>query len=231
MAEALPEGSDRLLVAGDLTVVAPDGLAPGVEARLALLADREPGGAWRIHEPSLRRALDEGLTAADVLGFLRERSTTPLPQALEYLVADAARRHGRLRVGEASTYLRGDPALVAEVVRSANGRRLGLRELAPGVAVTQRPQRDLLAGLRKAGEAPLAEEIDGSPRLELRKAVRHQGRPLPGDLGAPRPAAAAIEPGALVARLRAASAGRGVEGSAAADPRHSPAGLEEARRG
>jgi hypothetical protein len=215
MAAALPEGSDRLLVAGDLTVVAPDGLAPGVEARLALLADREPGGAWRIHEPSLRRALDEGLSSEEVLDFLRARSATPLPQALEYLVGDAARRHGRLRVGGASTYLRGDPALVAGVVRSAAGRRLGLRELAPGVAVTQRPQRDLLVALRKAGEAPLAEEPDGSPRLESRKAVRHQGRPLPGELGAPRPAVAAVEPGELVALLRAsASAGNGANGAA-----------------
>lgn len=218
MAGALPQGSDRLLVAGDLTVVAPDGLAPGVESRLALLADREPGGAWRIHEPSLRRALDEGLGADEVLDFLRERSTTPLPQALEYLVGDAARRHGRLRVGGASTYLRGDPALVAGVVRSAAGRRLGLRELAPGVAVTQRSQRDLLAALRKAGEAPLAEEVDGSPRLESRKAVRHQGRPLPGDLGVARPPAAAVEPGELVARLRAAAASSAGGNGAAGGP-------------
>jgi Helicase conserved C-terminal domain len=242
MAGALPEGSDRLLVAGDLTVVAPDGLAPGVESRLALLADREPGGAWRIHEPSLRRALDEGLSAGDVLDFLRERSATPLPQALEYLVGDAARRHGRLRVGGASTYLRGDPALVAGVVRSAAGRRLGLRELAPGVAVTQRSQRDLLAALRRAGEAPLAEEADGSPRLESRKAVRHQGRPLPGDLGATPPPAAVAEPGELVARLRAAASSGGNGGAAAAGnaltgraspatPLDLPLDLEEVWRG
>jgi len=232
MAAALPEGSDRLLVAGDLTVVAPDGLAPAVEARLALLADREPGGAWRIHEPSLRRALDEGLSAEEVLGFLRERSATPLPQALEYLVGDAARRHGRLRVGSASTYLRGDPALVASVVRSAAGRRLGLRELAPGVAVTQRSQRDLLAALRKAGEAPLAEEPDGSPLLESRKAVRHQGRPLPGDLPAPRPAPATAEPAELIARLRAVPAGNGAAAPAAAgDSRQPPADLQGTRRG
>jgi hypothetical protein len=241
MAGALPEGSDRLLVAGDLTVVAPDGLAPAVQARLALLADREPGGAWRVHEPSLRRALDEGVTAEEMLGFLREHSATALPQALEYLIADAARRHGRLRVGGASTYLRGDPALVAEVVRSAAGRRLGLRELAPGVAVTQRPQRDLLAGLRKAGEAPLAEEADGSPRLESRKAVRHPGRPgagEAGEAGAPR-AEALVDPAGLVARLRAApSSGNGSAGPAGpgpgsgpAGPTHSPAGLEGARHG
>jgi hypothetical protein len=207
VAPLLPDASERFLIAGDLTVVAPGGLAPAIEARLTALADREASGAgtWRIHEPSLRRAFDEGRAAGEVLEFLREHSDTPLPQALEYQVVDAARRHGRLRVGAAATYLRGDPALVAGAVRTPALRRLGLRELAPGVAVTSRPQRELLAALRKAGEAPLAEEPDGSPRPETPRPVRHTPRP-PAGLGEPAPAANGHAPPArpadLVARLR-----------------------------
>jgi Helicase conserved C-terminal domain len=211
VAGVLPDGSERFLVAGDLTVVAPGGLAPAVETRLAGLADREGAGSgtWRIHEASLRRALDEGRSPDELLAFLRHHSSTPLPQALEYLVADAARRHGRLRVGGATTYLRGDPALVAGAVRSAAGRRLGLRELAPGVAVTGRSQRELLAALRKAGEAPLAEEPDGSPRPESSRPVRHAQRPAPDRLGRPAPALDGppdrdpeADPAAVVDRLR-----------------------------
>ncbi|HZA81391.1 MAG TPA: helicase-associated domain-containing protein, partial [Actinomycetes bacterium] len=143
----------------------------------------------------------------EVLAFLRRHSSTPLPQALEYLVADAARRHGRLRVGGATTYLRGDPALVAGAVRSAAGRRLGLRELAPGVAVTARSQPELLAALRKAGEAPLAEEPDGSPRPEGVRPVRHAQRPAPDRLGRPAPdgqpdRGPRADPAAVVDRLR-----------------------------
>jgi Helicase conserved C-terminal domain len=212
VAETLPDGPDRFLLAGDLTVVAPGGLAPGVETRLAGLADREAAGSgtWRISDASLRRAFDEGGTADEVLEFLRRHSSTPLPQALEYLVADVARRHGRLRVGGATTYLRGDPAAVAGAVRSAAGRRLGLRELAPGVAVTGRSQRELLAALRKAGEAPLAEDPDGSPRPEGSRPVRHVQRVAPDRLG--RAAASVngnaadrrpeLDPAAAVARLR-----------------------------
>jgi hypothetical protein len=211
-APALPDGSDRFLLAGDLTVVAPGGLAPGVETRLAGLADREAAGSgtWRIHDASLRRAFDEGRDAEEVLDFLRRHSSTPLPQALEYLVADVARRHGRLRVGGATTYLRGDPAAVTGAVRSAAGRRLGLRELAPGVAVTGRSQSELLAALRKAGEAPLAEEPDGSPRPEGARPVRHVQRvPLdrldrtsaaPNGHGADR--RPEIDPATAVDRLR-----------------------------
>jgi Helicase conserved C-terminal domain len=211
-AEVLPDGPDSFLLAGDLTVVAPGGLAPGVETRLAGLAAREAAGSgiWRISDVSLRRALDEGRTAEEVLEFLRRHSSTPLPQSLEYLVADVARRHGRLRVGGATTYLRGDPAAVAGAVRSAAGRRLGLRELAPGVAVTGRGQRELLEALRKAGESPLAEEPDGSPRPEGARPVRHVQRVAPDRLS--RPAATPnghaadrrpeLDPATAVARLR-----------------------------
>jgi Helicase conserved C-terminal domain len=232
-ASALPDGPDRFLLAGDLTVVAPGGLAPGVETRLAGLADREAAGSgtWRIHDASLRRAFDEGRSADEVLEFLRRHSSTPLPQALEYLVADVARRHGRLRVGGATTYLRGDPATVAGAVRSAAGRRLGLRELAPGVAVTGRSQRELLAALRKAGEAPLAEEPDGSPRPEGARPVRHVQRVAPDRLeraaatpnghGADRQPE--IDPATAVDRLR----GRrppptGQSGQPGLDPRREP---------
>jgi Helicase conserved C-terminal domain len=226
---ALPDGPDRFLLAGDLTVVAPGGLAPGVETRLAGLADREAAGSgtWRISDASLRRALDEGRSADEVLEFLRRHSSTPLPQALEYLVADVARRHGRLRVGGATTYLRGDPAMVTGAVRSAAGRRLGLRELAPGVAVTGRSQRELLAALRKAGESPLAEEADGSPRPEGSRPVRHVQRAAPDRLG--RAAAAGnghaadrrpqLDPATAVARLR----GRRPAGQPGPDPRRRPA--------
>jgi Helicase conserved C-terminal domain len=224
VAPSLPDASERFLVAGDLTVVAPGGLAPAVEARLTALADREASGAgtWRLHEASLRRAFDEGRSAGEVLEFLREHSDTPLPQALEYLVVDAARRHGRLRVGGAATYLRGDPALVAGAVRTPALRRLGLRELAPGVAVTSRPQRELLAALRKAGEAPLAEEPDGSPRPEAPRPVRHAPRSAAGGLGGPTPAvnghAPPVRPTDVVARLRGPRPAAGPPDPDLADP-------------
>ncbi len=218
MAGILPEGAARFLVAGDLTVVAPGGLAPAVEARLATMATRESGGGaatWRIDQHSVRRALDGGLAAADVVGFLRAHSDTPLPQALEYLVADVARRHGRVRVGEASTYLRGDAAVIAGLVRSGTGRRLGLRELAPGVAVTGRPQRELLGALRKAGESAVGEDAQGNARREAGTPVRYPARAGSDELARRRTGefAAVADPARIVARLRASAAR-----SAVADP-------------
>ncbi len=188
---ALPDGPDRFLLAGDLTVVAPGGLAPGVETRLAGLADREAAGSgtWRIHDASLRRAFDEGHTAEDVLEFLRRHSSTPLSQALEYLVADVARRHGRLRVGGATTYLRGDPAMVAGAVRSAAGRRLGLRELGPGRG-RHRSQPARAAGRPaqgRGGPPGRGARRQPSPRGAPPRPPRAAGRPRPPGPGRGRP--------------------------------------------
>jgi hypothetical protein len=117
--------------------------------------------------------------------------------------------------------------MVAGAVRSAAGRRLGLRELAPGVAVTGRSQRELLAALRKAGESPLAEEADGSPRPEGSRPVRHVQRAAPDRLG--RTAATGnghaadrrpeLDPATAVARLR----GRRPPGQPGPGPRRRPA--------
>jgi hypothetical protein len=76
--------------------------------------------------------------------------------------------------------------------------------------VTGRSQRELLAALRKAGEAPLAEEADGSPRPEGSRPVRHVQRAAPDRLGraaaVPNGHAAGwapeLDPAAAVARLR-----------------------------
>ena len=209
----MPDGAREFLVAGDLTVIAPGGLAPDLEARLGSLAERQPGGGWRIDQASLRRAFDTGTTASELLAFLGRHSRTPLPQALAYLVTDVEREHGRLRVGTATTYLRGDPASVAGLVRSAAGRRLGLREVGPGVAVSAKSRREVLAALRKAGQAPVAEEADGSTRTEAPKPVRHPPRPAGAVTAERRPEPASSTPADLVARLRATD-----PGAAAAEP-------------
>lgn len=174
----LPDGAEQFLVAGDHTVTATQPLTPTVTAELAGFAERTSSGSdgtgtWRITASTLRDAMDRGRTAAQILGFLRAHSRTPLPQTLEYLVGDTGRRHGQLRVGPATTYLRGEPDAVAHLVASATGRRLGLRQTSPGTAVTSRPEKDVLTALRKHGESPVPETPDGQPRPEGSSGVRH----------------------------------------------------------
>ena len=51
---------------------------------------------FRLTEEAVHLALEKGWTVERILGLLRDHATTPLPQALEIMVADWGTRHGRL---------------------------------------------------------------------------------------------------------------------------------------
>lgn len=166
MDAALPQPIDYILVQADLTVVAPGPLIPDLLEQITLVADIESAGAasmYRISEASIRRALDAGLTAAELQTLFTTRSKTPVPQSLTYLIDDVARRHGRLRAGVAASFIRcEDPALLAEVLSSPAADQLALRALAPTVVISQAPLGEVLAALRAAGFAPAGEDSTGA---------------------------------------------------------------------
>lgn len=163
---ALPEPVRHVLIQGDLTAIAPGPLAPEVAREMALIADIESAGAatvYRFTTASVRRAFDAGRGADDLHAFLAEHSLHEIPQALAYLVDDVARRHGRIRVGAAISYVRADnDAALTEMLADRRTGGLGLRRIAPGVAVSELPPEELLEGLRANGYAPMAENEDGS---------------------------------------------------------------------
>jgi hypothetical protein len=105
--------------------------------------------------------------------FLRDHSRTPVPQPLTFLVDDTSRRHGRLRLGLASMYLRSDdPTELDEVLADPQLSGLGLRRIAPTVALTDSDETLVLESLRAAGHAPLAESLDGSVHRPSRRPLR-----------------------------------------------------------
>ncbi|GAB3206931.1 helicase-associated domain-containing protein [Marinactinospora endophytica] len=215
LAAELPEPVDHILIQGDLTAIAPGPLVPSLARELALAADVEStGGAtvYRFGESSIRRALDAGHGAADLIGLLERHSKTPLPQALRYLIADVARRHGRLRVGTASSYLRCDePALLDELLGDRRADDLVLVRLAPTVVASRTTRPVLLDRLTELGYHPVPEAADGTMQLsrpDARRAEEHapdgglDSPPVPG----PRLRAAAVR--ALRAGDEAATAAR-----------------------
>jgi hypothetical protein len=179
----LPVPVDHLLIQADLTVVVPGPPEPGLAGELALVADAESrGGAtvYRVTPSSVRRALDAGYTAADVHGLFQRRSRTPLPQTLQYLIDDVARRHGGLRVGTAGAYLRSDDeALISEVFADRRLSALSLRRLAPTVLTTPLTTVRLLELLRATGYAPVPEDASGAAVLTRPTAARGPARPAP----------------------------------------------------
>ncbi len=163
--EILPAPVSDIIVQADNTILAPGPLTAELAAEVGAMADVETTGAattYRLSDSSIRAALDSGRTADSLLATLRTASITPVPQSIEYLIADTARRHGTLRVGSAAAFLRSDDhALVAELAGSQLAQKIGLRQIAPTVLIShERPHR-LLRELRLAGYSPVAEDTTG----------------------------------------------------------------------
>ncbi|SPM30828.1 helicase-associated domain-containing protein [Mycobacterium terramassiliense] len=164
MTRAMPAPIDHFLVQADLTVVVPGPLQRDLADDLAAVAIVESAGTamvYRISEQSIRHALDIGKTRDWMHDLFGKHSKTPVPQGLTYLIDDVARRHGQLRIGMATSFVRcEDPALLAQAVAAAD--ELQLRALAPTVAVSPAPIAEVLVALRKEGFAPAAEDSTGS---------------------------------------------------------------------
>lgn len=181
LAVCLPEPVDHIIVQADLTALAPGRLPAVARRMMSVMADVESTGVattYRFTEGSIRRALDQGQSSHDILEFLTEISRTPLPQPLTYLIDDAARRHGVLRVGVASIYLRcDDPQLVATVQADRRLASLKFRELAPGIVVSSSPADIVLEKLRDCGYAPVAESAEGTVLIHRPDAKRTSSKP------------------------------------------------------
>lgn len=172
-----------------------------------MLADVESkGGAtvYRFSPGSVRRALDAGQSASDLHAFLAAHSRTPVPQPLAYLIDDVARRHGHLRIGAASAYVRcDDEAMLDEIMADKRAQSLRLRRLAPTVLAAQADPGALLDGLRSMGFAPAAESAEGDVLITRAHAHRTPPRSAPEPVpdGPPVPGATLID--AAVRAIRA----------------------------
>ncbi|MFT4125332.1 MAG: helicase-associated domain-containing protein [Gordonia sp. (in: high G+C Gram-positive bacteria)] len=209
MHTALPAPVDHFLTQADLTLTVPGPMTSGLAEFVELVADLESGGAasvYRVSEASVRRALDAGRSGSELVSLFTAHSRTPVPQSVTYLIEDVARRHGRLRVGIAASFVRcDDAATLAEVLRSSAAEELALRALAPTVAVSPTGIREVLDTLRAAGFAPAGEDTSGE-LVDLRE----RGSRVPGSRARMHPAAAGRRPALgpdqvrqVVSRLRA----------------------------
>ncbi|MGW9427466.1 helicase-associated domain-containing protein [Streptomyces decoyicus] len=223
LAPLLPEPVDHVLLQADLTAVAPGPLHRPLADALGVLADIESkGGAtvYRFTPASVRRALDAGRSASELQEFLSTHSRTPVPQPLAYLIDDVARKHGRLRVGAATAYVRcDDDALLSEILADRRAATLRLRRIAPTVLAAQTAPDQLLDGLRAMGYAPAAESAAGDVLIARADTHRTPPRtaPVPVPDGPPSP-----DPTLLTAAVRAIRAGD-LAATAERKPVHAPA--------
>ena len=170
----LPKPVDHILIQSDNTAIAPGPLEHEVAQEIALIADVESrGGAtvFRFSESTIRRGLDHGRSSDEVLTFLKKTSKTPVPQPLEYLIADVGKKHGKLRVGNTSSFIRcEDQALITQILNDKRVESLGLRKIAPEVLICSHDAADAMNVLRSFGYLPAGEDATGAllsgPRIQ-----------------------------------------------------------------
>lgn len=163
--DVLPPVTEEFVAQADLTLVVPGPPSPALRQLLGLVADVEStGGAavYRVSQASVSRALDSGLAPADLLAELRTRSATGLPQPLEYMVNDSARRYGDVRIGAASSYIRCEnEQTLNEIMAHPQAAALGLARLSPTVLCAEVPAIKLAELARHSGHAPLSMGANG----------------------------------------------------------------------
>src|SRR5699024_10202487 len=122
-----------------------------------------------------------------------------------YLIRDVARRHGRLRVGPALSFIRcDDPSLVAQVLGSPAAEACALRSVAPTVLVSQARPLDVVAARRGHGFAPVVADTTGAVVARGRPAARVRATSPGGAPRVPVRVAPRSELRAAVAAMRAA---------------------------
>lgn len=184
LARVAPPLAERVILQADLTATVAGEPPASLRDELDLLAAVESRGqatVWRFSEASVRRGYEAGRSAAEIIDFLERHAAHGVPQPLRYMIEDVGRRFGRLRLGSAGCYVVcEEPALLAEVLRVKKVAALGLRSLAPTVAITARSPEAVLEALRAAGYLPALEGADGAVALQRTPAhrVRDGG---PGD--------------------------------------------------
>lgn len=166
VASATPPAVHQVIVQADMTLLAPGPLPVAMQQAVELMADLESPGlasVYRVTEASLRRAMDAGCTAGDILGWFDEHAIGEVPQTLGYLVEDLARRHGHLRGGVAMSYVRSDdPAQLDAVFATPAAAEAALRRLAPTVAISSRRLAEVIDVLSAHHLHAVAEDANGA---------------------------------------------------------------------
>jgi hypothetical protein len=161
----LPKDVDHILIQSDNTAIAPGPLAQEIAQEMALLADIESrGGAtvFRFTDSTIRRALDHGKTGEEITKFLKLTSKTSMPQPLEYLIADVAKKHGKLRVGSTTSFIRcEDQSVIVAILSDKKLEGMGFRRIASEVLISDLEVDDAVNVLRNAGYLPALEDSKG----------------------------------------------------------------------
>ncbi len=142
--ELLAETGCSVILQSDLTTVVsgePDASTSRVLSAAANIETRSAAATWRFTPDSVRTALDAGWSAEELLTALGAMTEHPLPQPLEYLITDVARRHGQVRVRGLRSCIPGEETTLTEIMHTRSLHDLHLSQLSHGPGQRVRTRR------------------------------------------------------------------------------------------
>jgi hypothetical protein len=176
LSEALPAPVSKLIVQADLSITSPGPITPALHKDLDIFAQSEDLGLacrFRLSLMSITHGLETGLSIAQITQTLKDLSERELPQPVNYLLAEAARRFGELTVQESAlgTLIAcADPILLAQIGNEAGLSALMLRRTSEGKLESRLGVAMIYFNLRQAGyPAVMIDEknVIVSPRLRI----------------------------------------------------------------
>ncbi|MEO6122973.1 MAG: helicase-associated domain-containing protein, partial [Ilumatobacteraceae bacterium] len=185
VATMLPDLDDRFVVQADHTVMAPPSLDPKIRTRLETIATLVSDGGMRVYRLDTARiahTLAAHETADDLVAFLAETSSVPLPDAVSRLIIDTDRARGGLTVAAAATIVTASDVLGLAAALKVKAAKLTM--VAPTVAVSDLSPARVATALRAKGLAPATAgvtiSVDARPVSHLRKVVGPSGSKAAG---------------------------------------------------
>lgn len=103
IAAQLPRAVDSFVLQADLSITSLGPLAPAMHRQLDVLAQAEDLGLasrFRLSAQSICHALEIGMSVEGIREFLERNSKGPLPQPMNYLLADVEQKFGKLTVSD-----------------------------------------------------------------------------------------------------------------------------------
>lgn len=130
--QRLPKEQDRVIIQGDLSLVAPGPLPAKVEVELRKFAVTESIGlapSYRLSASSISTGLEEGLTESKIRKLL-EKLGGAIPQPVDYLISEVSNRFGRIKISKTeigSKLFVNDDLLAKQLTMDSKLQSLGIR--------------------------------------------------------------------------------------------------------
>ena len=169
LAKNLPAVQNRIIVQGDLSIIAPGPLSNQDELELRAFVETEQAGLasrYRISALSISQALESSISSTAIAATLTRLSGNALPQPVEYLIADTVKRFGRIRVMQdvaigGSRVFCEESTTCALLANESGLRAFGLRAIDAHNLRSKYDSDVVYFGLREIGHLAIRTTVEG----------------------------------------------------------------------